>query len=46
MLFAAIRKEQHPDINAFPKKKYTVVFIESDDELIICEFISSKLIYW
>ncbi len=28
------------------KKKYTVVFIESDTELIICEFISSKLIYW
>lgn len=28
------------------KKKYTIVFIESDDELIICEFISSKLIYW
>ena len=28
------------------KKKYTVVFIEADDEIIICEFISSKLIYW
>jgi plasmid stabilization system protein ParE len=28
------------------KKKYTIVFIESEDELIICEFISSKLIYW
>ena len=28
------------------KKKYTVVFIESDKELIICEFISSKLIHW
>jgi len=28
------------------KKKYTVVFIESDSELIICEFIPSKLIYW
>ncbi|MEO7311410.1 MAG: hypothetical protein ABIX01_13495 [Chitinophagaceae bacterium] len=28
------------------KKKYTIVFIESDTELIICEFISSKLIYW
>jgi hypothetical protein len=28
------------------KKKYTVVFIESDVELIICEFISSKLIVW
>ncbi|HUZ60598.1 MAG TPA: hypothetical protein VMU83_17635 [Hanamia sp.] len=28
------------------KKKYTVVFIESETELIICEFILSKLIYW
>ena len=28
------------------KKKYTVVFIESKYELIICEFISSKLIHW
>ena len=28
------------------KKKYTVVFIESDSELTICEFISAKLIYW
>ena len=28
------------------KKKYTIVFIESKEELIICEFISSKLIYW
>lgn len=28
------------------KKKYTIVFIESIDELIICEFISSKLIRW
>ena len=28
------------------KKKYTIVFIESDKELIICEFISSKMIYW
>ena len=28
------------------KKKYTIVFIETDTELIICEFISSKLIYW
>jgi|SRR5690348_10701032 hypothetical protein len=28
------------------KKKYTVVFIESEDELLICEFISSKLIHW
>lgn len=28
------------------KKKYTIVFIESDSELTICEFISSKLITW
>ena len=28
------------------KKKYTIVFIESEVELIICEFISSKLIIW
>lgn len=28
------------------KKKYTIVFIESESELIICEFISSKLIHW
>ena len=28
------------------KKKYTVVFIESETELTICEFISSKLIKW
>ena len=28
------------------KKKYTVVFIESDDEIIICEFILSRLIHW
>ena len=28
------------------KKKYTIVFIESSTELIICEFISSKMIYW
>lgn len=27
------------------KKKYTIVFIESDKEIIICEFVSSKLIY-
>ena len=26
--------------------KYTVVFLEADDELIICEFISSKNIHW
>jgi hypothetical protein len=28
------------------KKKYTVVFIETASEIIICEFISSKLIHW
>ena len=28
------------------KKKYTIVLIESDKELIIAEFISSKLIHW
>ena len=27
------------------KKKYTVVFIETDTEIFICEFISSKLIH-
>ena len=27
-------------------KKYTVVFIESDTEIAICEFVSSKLIKW
>ena len=28
------------------KKKYTIVFIETDSELIICEFLSSQMIYW
>ncbi|MEI9943642.1 MAG: type II toxin-antitoxin system RelE/ParE family toxin [Chitinophagaceae bacterium] len=28
------------------KKKYTIVFIEGEDEIMICEFISSKMIYW
>jgi hypothetical protein len=28
------------------KKKYTIVFIETNDELIICEFVPSKLIHW
>lgn len=28
------------------KKKYTIVFIESSQNLIICEFISAKKIYW
>jgi hypothetical protein len=28
------------------RKKYTLVFIETDSDLIICEFIPSKLIRW
>ncbi|HMJ47018.1 MAG TPA: hypothetical protein VK498_06785 [Ferruginibacter sp.] len=28
------------------RKKYTIVFIESEEELIICEFIASRLIHW
>ncbi len=28
------------------KKKYTVVLIETDEEIIISEFISSKMIHW
>lgn len=28
------------------KKKYTIVFIETENEILICEFISSKLIRW
>ncbi len=28
------------------KRKYTIVFLESDDELIVCEFIPSKFIHW
>ena len=28
------------------KKKYTIVFIESETELLICEFVSSKIIRW
>jgi hypothetical protein len=28
------------------KKKYTIVFLELDTEIIICEFIPSKMIYW
>ena len=27
-------------------KKYTIVLIETESEIIICEFISSKLIWW
>ncbi|WP_094571815.1 hypothetical protein [Mucilaginibacter xinganensis] len=28
------------------KKKYTIVFVELDTEIIVCEFILSKGIYW
>jgi hypothetical protein len=28
------------------KKKYTIVFLETHEELIICEFVPSKNIYW
>jgi hypothetical protein len=28
------------------KKKFTVVFIETITEVIVCEFIPSKLVYW
>ncbi len=28
------------------KKKYAIVLIESDKEVIVCELIYSKLIYW
>jgi plasmid stabilization system protein ParE len=28
------------------KKKYTIVFLELDSEIIVCEFILSKKIYW
>jgi len=28
------------------RKKYTVVFLETDTELIICEFIPTKNIHW
>ena len=28
------------------KKKFTIVFIETLPEIIVCEFIPSKLIYW
>jgi len=28
------------------KKKYTIVFIETEKEITVCEFIPSKLIYW
>ncbi|MBC7424870.1 MAG: hypothetical protein H7334_15640 [Ferruginibacter sp.] len=28
------------------KKKYTIAFIENNQELIFCEFISTKLVTW
>jgi plasmid stabilization system protein ParE len=28
------------------KKKYTIAFVELDTEIIVCEFILSKRIYW
>mgnify|MGYP000906178003 CR=1 FL=1 len=28
------------------KKKYTIVFLESEDELTICEFLPSKMLVW
>ena len=28
------------------KRRYTIVFLESDEELMICEFIPSKNIHW
>ncbi len=28
------------------RKKYVIVFIELDTEIIVCEFTPSKLIYW
>ncbi len=28
------------------KKKFTIIFIETEKELIVCEFVASKLIYW
>lgn len=28
------------------KKKYTIVFLETTEELVICEFIPSKSIHW
>jgi hypothetical protein len=28
------------------KKKFTIVFIETESEIIVCEFIPSKLVYW
>ena len=28
------------------KKKYTIAFIELDTEIIVCEFILSRRIYW
>jgi hypothetical protein len=27
-------------------RKYTVVVLETDQEIIVCEFLPSKMIYW
>lgn len=28
------------------KRKYTIVFLETDEDLLICEFLPSKNIHW
>lgn len=28
------------------KKKYTVVFLETNEEIVVCEFLPSKNIHW
>ena len=28
------------------KKKYTIVFYEDDEKIVLCEFVPSKLIVW
>jgi hypothetical protein len=28
------------------RKKYTIVFLETDDELMVCEILPSKNIHW
>jgi plasmid stabilization system protein ParE len=53
---ATTKKSYHPCIEPIRKKlgfkcivykkKYTIVLIEYDNEIVICEFISSKLIKW
>ena len=47
ILFEESLYGHHSGINAsLSKKKYTIVIIESETELIISEFVSSKLIHW